>query len=123
MGHYENKKMVELAKRANEERYENHSRDTLKRNVGVKFKTTMIGALDKFEKMFGELWAHGIHEDDLTPEELEWRQRWDIVRTQVLNNGNNEQRAALAEIDQYTVKFNNYQYEFIVNKGDRDDRI
>jgi len=106
--------MRALAKKANEQKYENHSRETLKRHVQTKFKTTMIGALARFEDMFGYLWGDKLDERDLNDEQLEFRKMWNIVRTEILNNGNNQLRAVMSEIEQYTVRYNKMEYKFIV---------
>lgn len=112
----EMKKIVRLAREANEKKYENRSKETLKRHVSTKLRTTMIGALDKFEKIFGNLWGHGKAAAELTPEEAENRKLWELVRTEVLNNGNNQLRAAMSEVDQYTIKYNKQRYDFVVVK-------
>lgn len=120
--HSENKKIVQLAREANEKKYENRSKDNLKRHLATKLRTTMIGSLDRFEKIFGSVWGHGKDEPDLTPEEIENRKLWELVRTEVLNNGNNQLRAAMSEVDQYTVKYNKQRYDFVVVKpGDKGD--
>src|SRR5687767_633905 len=62
------------------------------------FKTTFIGALNAVEKEFGLLWGAGLPESELSEDEYNWRKRWEIVRTNILNNGNNERRASLAEL-------------------------
>lgn len=117
MDHATNKKMIEMAKRANDEKYENNSRDQLKRAVTTKFKTTMIGALSQFEEFFGYLWGHD-EDRQLTHSEQEFKKVWDLVRTQVLNNGNAQLRATMQEIDQYTVKWNKFKTDFIVKPKD-----
>ena len=83
-------------------------------NMEKKVKTTMIGALASFEKEFGSLWGHDA--EKLSDEEQYWLDRWDDVRTEILNNGNNQIRAAMEEIAQYTLTWNRYQTDFIVKK-------
>lgn len=115
--HDQMKKIVQLAREANEKKYENRSKESLKRHITTKLKTTMIGSLDRFEKIFGGLWGHGKPDSDLTPEEAENKKLWELVRTEVLNNGNNQLRAAMSEVDQYTVKYNKQKYDFVVVKS------
>lgn len=112
------KKMLEMAKRANDERYANNSKEQLKRAITTKFKTTMIGSLSVFEDLFGYLWGHGKDPKDLTKTELEFKRSWDIARTDVLNNGNNQMRAVLQEVDGYTVKWNKLTTDFIIKPKD-----
>ena len=118
--HEENKRLVAMSRKANEEKYENHSKDNLKRHVQKKFKTTMIGALSRFEKIFGHLWGQEKPEHLLTPEELEQRELWNLARTEILNNGNNQLRAALAEIDNHTIRYNKMEYKFLIKKDSQE---
>lgn len=114
--HKEYRQAVDEARKLNYERQEVHARSNLKRHIVTKLKTTMIGSLDKFEQTFGYLWGHGKDESDLTPDEKHFRQMWFDTRTEVLNNGNNQIRAAESEIDQYSVKFNKFKYDFVIKK-------
>lgn len=82
-----------------------------------RFQTTMIGALFEFEKAFGYLWGQDKEENDLTDKELDFSDRWEAVRHQILNNGNNQLRKAIADINKSsgTIRYN---YRF--NKTERD---
>jgi hypothetical protein len=64
-----------------------------------RFQTTMIGALHEFEKAFGYLWGINKSEDQLTDSELDFEDRWILVRNQILNNGNHQLRKCLADFD------------------------
>lgn len=78
-----------------------------------RFQTTMIGALFEFEKAFGHLWGQDKDDEDLTNKELEFLDKWDIVRNQILNNGNNQLRKAISDLGhsvKYKYKFNNRNY-------------
>ena len=110
--HEEMRAMVRKSREANSQKYEAHSQNTLKRHIKTKFRTTMISSLAKFEELFGHLWGHGELDRELTDEQREWRETWELARTEILNKGNDQSRAALNEIDQYTVKFNRNQYTF-----------
>lgn len=70
----------------------------------------MIGSLFEFEKMFGYLWGHTKEEEDLTDNELEFLDKWDSVRNQILNNGNNQLRKAIADLDKAkgNIRYNYY---------------
>ncbi len=120
MSHDRNKRLLGAHKKANEEKYEAHSKATLKRHIETKFRTTMIGALSKFEKMFGDLWGHGLPNDQLTEEQITNKEKWQLVRTEILNNGNNQMRAAMSEIDNNTIKYNKNKYEFLIKKDDKE---
>jgi hypothetical protein len=89
--------------------------DTEKAILTKRFQTTMIGALFEFEKTFGYLWGQHKEEDELTNKELEFLDKWDVVRNQILNNGNNQLRKAISDLGhsvKYKYKFNkNYRNE------------
>ncbi|NDC71828.1 MAG: hypothetical protein EBZ62_00035 [Sphingobacteriia bacterium] len=76
-----------------------------------RFQTTMIGSLYEFEKIFGYLWGHEKNEEDLTNSELEFLDRWEETRNNILNNGNHQLRKAISDFDKsegqtkYTYKF------------------
>lgn len=102
----------------NEVRYKEHSKKRLLNNIQRKFNTTMIGALSEFERVFGDVWRHGVSLDQLTEDEIEFRKMWEEVRTNILNNGNNQARAASDEIAQYTMTWDKFRTEFIVINKD-----
>jgi hypothetical protein len=77
-----------------------------------RFQTTMIGALFEFEKSFGYLWGQHKNEEELNDKELDFLDRWDNVRNQILNNGNNQLRKAISDLG-YSVKYN---YKFNNNR-------
>jgi hypothetical protein len=83
-----------------------------------RFQTTMIGSLFEFEKMFGYLWGHDKDEKDLTDKELDFLDRWDIVRNQILNNGNNQLRKAIADLDKNQGNIM-YKYKFYNHREDK----
>ena len=79
----------------------------------------MIGALAAFESSFGEFWGHG--EETLTNEQKEFRKIWEETRTDILNNGNSQLRIAQEEIAQYTMTWNRYHVDFLVNPENPED--
>lgn len=66
--------------------------DILKKRI----LTTMIGALARFEDAFGYLW--GIDSDNPTQEQLDIESKWEKVRTEILDHGNNQIRGAINDI-------------------------
>jgi len=68
--------------------------------ISKRFQTTMIGALYQFEKNFGYLWGIDIdNDDDLTDNQLDMREIWDYTRNSILNNGNNQLRKVIHDLD------------------------
>jgi len=104
--------LVDARKKANDERYKNRSKSNLTRHVETKLKTTMIGALAKFEENFGSLWGH--NSDNPTDKQKQLRELWNLTRTEILNNGNNQLRAAREEINCYTIQYNKFETKFII---------
>lgn len=102
----------EEARRRNLELSKDQSKKRLMQNLEKKFKTTMIGALSRFEKQFGFLWGHGKDPRDLTAKEREFLELWTQTRTEVLDNGNNQLRIASEEVAQYTVAWEKYKAVF-----------
>ena len=112
--YYEQQKINKLAKKIGQEKFQNNSRNRLMDAIKKKFDTTMIGALAAFEEEFGELWGNGLDIHDLDRDQLEERERWERVRSKVLDNGNDQARSAAEEISNYTVSLNRYVTKFIV---------
>lgn len=91
-------------------RYAAQSRERLRKNMETKIRTTMIGSLSIIESKIGFLWGQGKSRGQLTEQEEEMDRIKDEMRTEILNNGNNQLRAAVAEINQYDVTWNKHQY-------------
>ena len=98
---------------------EKQYRDRLKKIIGTKIDTTMVYPLSQFEICFGDLWGKNKTDDELTEEEKNNRDKWEICRTKILNNGNRQKRNAYKELDMYSVIWNRYTAELvpIENKG------
>jgi hypothetical protein len=105
--HFAYKKLREQIKHENDEKYRANSKKRLLINVSKKFRTTMVGALAAFEKKFKHLWE----------EYPELRQLWEEARTEVLDIGNNNLRAAEQEISEYTITWDRYRTEFVFNQN------
>lgn len=85
-----------------------------------RFQTTMIGALFEFEKTFGYLWGHDKEENELTDKELDFLDRWDNVRNQILNNGNNQLRKAISDLSK---SHGNIKYNYKFYNKNREDQV
>jgi len=101
--------------------YKDSSKKRLLNNLKKKFDTTTIGSLAIIEEFFGELWGHGIHYNELTEDELEWKEVWDEARTKILDLGNSNLRAAQSEISQYSISWNRYVTNFIITDQDNEE--
>ena len=114
--HNELKAAKSRARELNKERAQMNSKKQLMGNMQTKIKTTMIGALCAFEDGFGHFWGHGLPTSELTETQLEYREVWEEVRTDVLNKGNLQSRAAMDEIAQYTLDWNRFNMDLVVKK-------
>lgn len=90
-------------------------------SIAKRFQTTMIGALDQFEKHFGYLWGHDLSDDKLTDNHLYFQDKWDFVRNNILNNGNNQMRKTLKELSSIIEPKTQYHYKFHHKKGQIDN--
>lgn len=89
-------------------KYEESSSDRLLNITSKKIKTAFIGAIATMEDYFGELWGHGLTEDECTDDQLYWRKVKEECRNEILNKGNGQIRAIENEFKQYSVKWNRY---------------
>ena len=64
-----------------------------------RFQTTMIGSLYEFEQTFGYLWGMDKEEKNLTASENRFRLLWEDTRNAILNNGNNQLRKCISDLE------------------------
>lgn len=82
-----------------------------------KFKTCFVYAIAEFENVFGlELWGHNLPENQLTVLQKANRNRWQQVRTNILNKGNTQSRAMVAEMALHEIKFVGYKMDLTGGK-------
>ena len=96
------------------ERYKENSKKRLLNILKKKFDTTIIGSLAAFEENFGHIWGHNLPEDELTEDQLMYRDIWEATRTQILDNGNLNSRSSQSEVSQYTLSWNRYVTNFTI---------
>jgi len=94
------------------QRYNESSKKQLFKIIETKLKTAFIAPLDYFETCFGTLWGHGKSFSELTNEEKKFRDAWNEIRNNVLNNGNGQIRAIQNELEQYTIIWERYRLNF-----------
>ena len=108
----------------NLEKFKEVSKNRLKELAIKKMKTCFIGSIAKFEEFFSFLWH--TDEGELTEEQKYMLELWEKCRTEVLNNGNNQLRALLKEIDNQTIEWNRYKITLPVkvnlNKDGNDEK-
>ena len=120
ISHYKLAANNQRQKAAKEKKYKDSSKKRLSNIVSTKIKTSFIGAISSCEKNFGFLWGHGKDDPELTKQELEMKELWEEVRTEILDNGNTQLRAASNEIDNYSISWERYNLGINVEKDKED---
>ena len=121
MDHFRLKAIHEQNKKRNEERYKEVSKRKLIDSVTLRLRTVMIGALARFENEFGALWGHNKG-GPKTQQQLDLYNKWQKVRTEILDLGNNNIRDAERDIAQYTLSWNRYRTDFIIINKDKQEK-
>jgi len=108
LSHTQMKAMAEKAKAARDQKFKEESRKRLDKIITTKMRTTFIGALQSFEDYFGVLWGHGLAEEELTEEQMAFRDIWDQTRTEILNKSNGQLRALKTELANHEIEWKRY---------------
>lgn len=87
--------------------------------ITKRIQTTMIGAIFEFEKNFGYLWGLDKEDNELTIEEQKFRIKWENTRNNILNNGNNQLRKCLSDIEKTSDQVK-YNYKFYTKNSRRE---
>jgi len=115
--HHRMKSLHDAARRVSTERSKEHSKRQLIDAITKKMKTAMIGSLSSIEEALGFLWGLDLPEEERTQDQLDFEENvWQPLRTEILNKGNNQLRAAIDEITQYDMTWQKYQTELIIKK-------
>lgn len=77
-----------------------------------RMKIVFAGALDEFERAFGEMFSK---DKDLS-------QKWKIVRNKILNNGNNQSRLLANDIEACNIGPKIYNYQMLVKPEKKDEK-
>ena len=96
-----------------EERFNESSRERLSKISKKKIQTTMIGALSSIEAHFGFLWGQD-DSGELSPEQEHMKEIYELVRSEILDRGNNQVRNLETELSQYDIKWNRYHLQIPV---------
>lgn len=110
----------EKSREASQANFAEESRKRLDKIISQKMQTTFIGAISAFESNFGFLWGSGKKE--LTEEEQALFNIWQRVRTDILNNGNNQLRALRNELQNHSVSWNRHTLTIKAEEDQNDNR-
>lgn len=79
-----------------------HTEQQLRKMAERRFRTTFIYPIAELEKAFGELWKHGEEDDSkLTEKDWEYSDKFETWRKRILDNGNNQLRIFLLELESF----------------------
>jgi hypothetical protein len=103
-------------KKVNKERRALGAKRKLQKIIEKRFETAIIGILARCEKHFGDLWGFENEYSTLSKQQKNMLEIWECLRSEILNHGNTQCRAAVDEISKYNVDENTYQIDFIAKK-------
>lgn len=82
-----------------------------------KFLTSFIGSLSIFQDEFKDILKLDVPYDQLSDSDKLIRDKWNMVRTKILDNGNKQHRSVESELSLYDIKFVGYRIRMVV-QGD-----
>lgn len=88
-------------KNIRDQKHKSESRDRLSGVLKKKVQTTMIGALSTIEENLGFLWEN----DTCTVTKSQMKELYNIIRSEILDRGNNQARNIDAELSQYEISW------------------
>lgn len=115
LSHYQLAAAQQKQKESKENKYKEKSKKRLSNIVTTKMKTSFIGAISSCENNLGFLWGHGKKEEELNENEAAMREVWEIIRAEVLDNGNTQLRSAMNEINNYSISWNRYHVDLNID--------
>ena len=83
------------------------SSNSLNRIAKKRFQTVFVGAVASIEESFGELWGNdNVDEEDMTPAQLQWYNRFLEIRDRIFDQGNNQKEKFLRDLSRFKIKQN-----------------
>jgi hypothetical protein len=99
-------------KKIREEKYKIESKERLSKILKKKIQTTMIGALSSIEENLSFLWEST--DGKLTEEQINLKNVYNKIRSEILDKGNNQARNIDAELAQYDIEWLRYSIKIPV---------
>tara|TARA_R110000824_G_scaffold220199_2_gene407252 strand:- start:78 stop:473 length:396 start_codon:yes stop_codon:yes gene_type:complete len=112
VNHYQLAASQQRRKAEKDTQYNDRSKKRLSNIISTKMKTSFIGAISACEKHFGFLWGHDKNDEDLSENERAMKEIWEDIRAQILDNGNNQLRAVINEMGNYSIHWDRYSLDF-----------
>jgi len=88
-------------------------RDKLKERLSRNILTSFVFAISEFEKEFGNIWGNNLDISNLSPDQVENREKWARTRKNIFDKGNAQRRFLEKEVDMYSVEYNGYQIKIV----------
>jgi|APGre2960657404_1045060.scaffolds.fasta_scaffold00218_6 hypothetical protein len=95
----------------------NSSRRQIIDQMETRFKTIMIGSIARFEKEFGALWNN--NNEPTNDQEVYFGDKWEDLRQDLLDHGNNQIRQGLEELNMYLNSVEKYRLQVFYNQNRR----
>lgn len=112
--------LQQKSREASQANFAEESRKRLDKIISQKMQTTFIGAISAFESNFSFLWGSN-KKGELTEDEQQLFNIWQRVRTDILNNGNNQLRALRNELQNHNVSWNRHTLTIKAKEEDQND--
>jgi hypothetical protein len=97
-------------------KYKDKSKKRLSNIISTKIKTSFIGSISACENQLGFLWGHGKEESELTENEIAMKDIWENIRAKILDNGNSQLRAAINELNYYSIDWDRYHLDISIQE-------
>lgn len=99
-----------------------YSKSRLLKLIEEKFQTAAIGSIASIETKFGELWGHGEQPENVTQAQANNRGGWQSLRKEILDKVHEQKRKLINELENYSVKWDRYHMEFILQDPRQDPK-
>jgi hypothetical protein len=116
LSHYQMAMAHRKQKELKDNKYKDKSKKRLSNILSTKIKTSFIGSISACENNLGFLWGHGKDESELTENELAMKEIWENIRAKILDNGNSQLRAAINELNHYSISWDRYQLDISIQE-------
>lgn len=120
LSHWQLQAAHKKQKEAKEKKYSDRSKKRLSTIITKKIKTSFIGSIAAVEDGMGFLWGHDKKDSELTDDERAMKEIWEVVRAQILDNGNGQLRGAINELNNNSVHWDRYHVDIPVDNPDEE---
>ena len=93
--------------------------EILQKSACSRIETVFVGAVSKIEDFFGVLWGENekIEEDQMTPEQKVWFNKFLDLRESIFDQGNKEKKKLSGDIANFKISIKEAKIELGQNNG------